>query len=49
MMTTASIDFIIYTFDMSTVPTGAGNIDKLRLDPSSTSGAEVQIDYIAVY
>ncbi|HNT36991.1 MAG TPA: hypothetical protein PKH07_18520, partial [bacterium] len=45
---TSNTEFVTYTLDMSGAPGWTGTIDRLRLDPTAESGANVQIDYVLI-
>ncbi len=42
-------DYVIYNLDLTGVSGWTGLIHQLRLDPTMTSGAILEIDYIRIY
>ena len=46
---TSNSDFVTYNLDMSGDPNWSGVVQRLRLDPTTLSGANIELDYIRTY
>ena len=42
-------EFVTYQLDMTDDPLWTGTVDRLRLDPTTSSGAKVYIDYLLIF